>query len=199
LENDLKLSYKKISELDLNSALAAAREEKSYRGRCQAMAWITRNVRDQRHVVKTAEAAAEAAAQDEDVYGQVFVLAWPIRALLERGEPKVAARMLAHGLAQAETVAPPASQSEAVFLLMQAAMFGTDRMWEVPFKKLLAGLPTENWRQRRNIRDAICMVASLDYHFAKQTAVDLPDEKLKESVLALLGNGKKQTPRPFFW
>jgi hypothetical protein len=189
-----------MSELDLNSALLAAREEKSYRGQAQAFAWIARNVRDQRHVVKTAEAAAQAASQDEDAYGQVFVLAWPIRALIERGEPKVASKMLAQAMAKADSVTPSASQSEALFLLMQAAMFGTDRLWEAPFKKLLAsGLPSENWRQRRNIRDAICMAASMDYHFAKQTAVDLPDEKLKANVLALLSGSKKQTPRPFFW
>jgi hypothetical protein len=196
----LKLSYKHISALELNTALTAARAENSYRGQCQAMAWIARYVRDQRHVVKTAEAAALAAAQEEDHYGAVFPLAWPIRALLERSEPKTAKRMLSDAMIKAKAVTPASSQSEALFLLFQAAMHGTERMWEEPFNALLmVSLPAEHWRQRRNVRDAICIAASADYHFAKQAALDLPDEKLKANVLEQLNSGKKQTPRPFFW
>ena len=196
----MKLSYKKMSELELNTALAAARAETTYRGQAQAMAWIARSVRSQRYVVSTAEAAAEAAHQEEDLYRSVCALAWPIRALLERVEPQLAAKLLANAISKSATVTPAASQSEALFLLMQAAMFGTDRMWERPFKDLLASsFPIVNWRQGRNVRDAICMVASFDYAQAKQAANDLPDEKLKATILDLLSNNKKQPPRPFFW
>jgi hypothetical protein len=197
----VKLSYKAMSALALNPALAAAREEKSYRGQCQAMAWVARYVRDQRHVAPTALAAAEAAAQDEDAYGAVFVLAWPIRALLERGEPKVAAHMLAGAIEKAAVVTPAASQSEALFMLMQAAMFGEERnLWMLTFKALLASsFPSVNWRQGRNVRDAICMAAAIDFPFAKLAAEGLPDEKLKTNVLSLLSQNKKQKPRPFFW
>jgi hypothetical protein len=196
----LKLSYKKISELELNTALAAARAETTYRGQAQALAWIARKVRSQRYVVSTAEAAAAAAHQEEDLYRAVCAVAWPIRALLERDEPKLAAKLLADAISKSATVTPAASQSEALFLLMQAAMFGTDRMWERPFEDLVAcSFPIVNWRQGRNVRDAICMVAAFDYPQAKQAAQDLPDEKLKATVLELLSNNKKQPPRPFFW
>ncbi len=194
------MSYKKISALELNVALSVAHAEKSHRGQCQAMAWIARYVRDQRHVVRTAEAAAVAASQDEDQYSAVFPLAWPICALLERKEPRAALLMLSDALSKAKAITPASSQSEALFLLFQAAMHGGDRMWEEPFTALLkSGLPAEHWRQRRNIRDAICMVASIDFTFANQAALDLLDEKLKTNVLELLDSGKKQTPRPFFW
>jgi hypothetical protein len=196
----MKLSYKNMAALSLNAALSAAHEEKTYRGQCQAMAWIARNVRDQRHVRPTAQAAAEAAAQEEDQYAAVFAMAWPIRALLERGEPKTARLMLAQALAKAKTVTPAASQSEAVFLFFQASMHETERMWDEPFQALLdSSLPLDHWRHRRNVRDAICMVASVDFHFARDTATALTDEKLKTNVLELLANNKKQTPRPFFW
>lgn len=196
----MKLSYKKMSDMELNTALAAARTETTYRGQAQAMAWIARFVRSQRFVATTALAAAEAASQEEDLYRAVCAQAWPIRALLERDEPKLAAKLLAEGLARSATVTPAASQSEALFLLMQAAMFGSDRMWERPFETLLANsFPVVNWRQGRNVRDAICMVASFDYPKAKLAAAGLPDEKLKATVLDLLSKGKKQPPRPFFW
>jgi hypothetical protein len=196
----LKLSYKKMSELELNTALAAAQLETTHRGRAQAMAWIARNVRSQRHVASTAQTAAEAAHQEEDLYRAVCALAWPIRALLERDEPRLAAKLLADAMSKSVSVTPAASQSEALFLLMQAAMFGTDRMWERPFQNLLASsFPIVNWRQGRNVRDAICMVASFDYAQAKQAANELPDEKLKAAILDLLANNKKQPPRPFFW
>lgn len=196
----MKLSYKAMSSLELNTALATARTEKSYRGQCQAMAWIARYVRDQRHVVKTAEGAAQAALQEEDQYIAVSSLAWPIRALLERSETRAAQRLLADAISKASSVTPASSQSEALFLLFQAAMHGPDRMWEQPWMAFMkSSLPAEHWRQRRNIRDAICIAASADFGFAKQAALALDDEKLKANVLELLGNSKKQTPRPFFW
>jgi hypothetical protein len=196
----LKLSYKKMSGLELSTALEAARAETTCRGQAQAMAWIARNVRSQRHVVSTAQASMEAAARDEDPYGAVFVLAWPVRALLERNELRYAKQLLADAIDKSDAVTPASSQSEALFLLMQAAMFGTERMWDAAFHKLIAcSLPVVHWRQGRNIRDAICMAATFDFAFAKQAAQDLPDEKLKATVLELLGNGKKQPPRPFFW
>jgi hypothetical protein len=196
----LKLSYKKMSTLELNTALAAARAENSYIGQCQALAWIARYVRDQRNVLNTALAAATAAARDEDDYTAVFPLAWPIRALLERGETVAGEAMLKQALRSAKSITPASSQSEAVFLLFQASMYGDDRRWEIPFAALLkSSLPVEHWRQGRNIRDAICIVASVDFHFAKNAAEQLSDAKLSASVLELLSKNKKQSPRPFFW
>lgn len=196
----MKLSYKKISTLELNTALAAARAENSHIGQCQAMAWIARNVRDKRNVVSTAQAAAAAASRDEDFYNAVFPLAWPIRALLERGETVAAEDMLKKALRDAKSITPASSQSEALFLLFQASIHGADRLWEIPYAALMkCSLPIEHWRQARNVRDAICIVASVDYHFAKQAAEQLPDEKLSAAVLELLSKGKKQPPRPFFW
>jgi hypothetical protein len=200
LGNDLKLSYKNISKLELNAALQAARAENTYFGQCQALAWVARYVRDQRNVMSTALAAAATASRDEDYYNAVFPLAWPIRALLERGETVAAEDMLKQALRTAKSITPASSQSEALFLLFQAAMHGSDRLWEAPYAALLkASLPTEHWRQGRNVRDAICIVASVDYHFAKQAAEQLPDQKISATVLDLLSKGKKQTPRPFFW
>lgn len=196
----MKLSYKNISKLELNAALQAARAENTTFGQCQAMAWVARYVRDQRNVMSTALAAAAVAARDEDYYNAVFPLAWPIRALLERGETVAAEDLLKQALRSAKSITPASSQSAALFLIFQAAMYGNDRLWEVPYTALIkASLPAEHWRQSRNIRDAICIVASVDYHFAKQAAEQLTDAKLSAAVLDLLSKGKKQPPRPFFW
>ncbi len=196
----MKLSYKKMSTLELNAALAAARTEKNHFGQCQALSWIARYVRQQGNVVPTAEAAVQAALQEDDAYNAVFPQAWPIRALLERGEVRAARKILSEALVKAATVTPASSQSEALFLLFQASMHGAERLWEEPYLALVkVSLPAEHWRQRRNIRDALCIVASVDYQFAKQAAENLPDEKLKTNVLELLQNSKKQSPRPFYW
>jgi hypothetical protein len=196
----LKLSYKKMSTLELNAALAAAWAENSPLGQCQALSWVARYVRDQRNVFSTATAAAKAAARDEDHYSAVFPLAWPIRALLERGETVAAKDLLDRALELAKSITPASSQSEALFLLFQASMHGKERFWDAPLAMLLKySMPAEHWRQRRNIRDALCIAASADYHFAKQAAQELPDEKLSATVLELLSQGKKQPPRPFFW
>jgi hypothetical protein len=196
----MAMSYKNMSLLEIQSALEAARGERSYRGQCQALSWVARNVRDQRHVRKTAEAAVAAAGREEDAYNAVFPLAWPIRALLERGEQKAAADQLHAAIAKSEKVNPLSSRSEALFLLFQGALYGTDRIWVFAFEKLAAAsLPAENFRQRRNMRDAILMIASVEFHYAKDYAEKLEDEKLKADVLEKLRANKKQPPRPFFW
>lgn len=194
------LSYQKIAQLELKTAIDAAHAEPSSRGRCQALAWVARHVRDQKNVRKTAEAAIKAAGQDDDLYTSVFPLAWPIRALIERGEQKAATQELERALHKSDAITPTSSRSEAVFLLFQGAMFGPDRLWLPAFEKLKAiSLPTEHWRQRRNLRDALLMVASVDFLFARAATEELPDEKLKQDVLRLMKERKLQTARPFFW
>jgi hypothetical protein len=196
----LKLSYKNIAALEYKAALSAARAEPSYLGQCQALSWVARYVRGQQLVVPTASEAVNGALLEEDPYNAVFPLAWPIRALLERGELNYAKDVLRQALQKAKTITPASSKSEALFLIFQASMHGTERLWETPFRDLIEScLPAEHWRQKRNARDAICIAASADYHFAKQAATDLSDEKLSASVLDLLSKSKKQTPRPFYW
>jgi hypothetical protein len=194
------LSYQKMAQLELHAALEAARGERSHRGQCQALAWVARYARDQQHVRKTAEAATHAAAREEDLYNAIFPLAWPIRALMERSEVKAAAELLTIALQKSDVVTPAASRSEAVFLLFQAVALGSDRLWEPAFEKLaLASLPSDNWRQTRNMRDAILIAATMDWPYAKAFADKLEDEKLKLAVLARMKESKLQPPRPFFW
>ncbi len=194
------LSYQKMAQLEFRTALDAANAEPSFRGQCQALAWVARFVRDQKHVRKTAEAAFAAAAREDDLYASVFPLAWPIRALLERGEQGTASEQLAQALSKSDGINPASSRSEAAFLLFQAAMHGPHRLWPAAFEKLAAAsLPADHWRQRRNMRDAVLMVAGVDYPLAKAFADTLQDERLKQTVLSLMTEKKYQAPRPFFW
>jgi hypothetical protein len=194
------LSYKKMSELEMSAALDVARAEPSYRGQCQALAWIARYMRDQKNVRRTAEAAIDAAARDEDLYTAVFPLAWPIRALLERGEQKIAAETLERALNKSDGINPASSRSEAVFLLFQAAMHGPDRLWVPAFEKLAAAsLPLDHWRQRRNLRDALLMIVAIDYFYAKTFVDTHGDDKLKKDFMDRLKSKNFQSPRPFFW
>lgn len=196
----MALSYKKIAQFEMKAAFEAAQAEPSSRGRCQALAWVARNLRDQKNVRRIAEAAIEAAGQNEDIYTAVFPLAWPIRALLERGEQKAATHELDRALKKSDGITPASSQSEAVFLLFQGAMHGPDRLWVTALEKLTAvSLPAEHWRQRRNLRDALLMVATVDYLYARAMTDALPDEKLKADVLRLMQGKKFQVARPFFW
>ncbi len=194
------LSYQKMAQLELSAALNAARAEPSYRGQCQAHAWIARFMREQKNVRRTAEAAIDAALRDEDPYTAVFPLAWPIRALLERGEQKVAIEQLERALHRCDGINPASSRSEALFLLFQAAMHGPDRIWETAFAKLAAAsLPVGHWRQRRNLRDALLMIAAIDFRYAREFANTVEDAKLKQDVLDHLANRSFKAARPFFW
>lgn len=52
------LSCQDMVGMEINAALHAARAEPSLRGQCQALAWIARHVKEQKHVRKTVDATA---------------------------------------------------------------------------------------------------------------------------------------------
>lgn len=126
--------------------------------RAQALACVARYaVGDP---LRVAALAAGAAAECPDDYQRSAVRAWEIAALAGRGHPVEARRSLHDALTLATCAQPPASRSEALMLLLQAA-FVISRVDACRvFAVLTASCPAEShWQCRRAQRDAEKMLA----------------------------------------
>src|SRR6266567_643619 len=87
--------------------------------RAQALSWVARFTDGD--PVAVASEAAKAARECEDDYKRSAVRAWEIAALAERDCTTKARESLIEALALGRSVEPKSSQSEALFLLLQAA------------------------------------------------------------------------------
>src|SRR5918992_2834393 len=114
--------------------------------RSQALAWAARFAPEDR-VEPLVEEALIASYAESDPYRTVGSGAWALRALVERGRPVVARRILADLLALAPEAEPPASRAEALFLVWQAAFaLGSDARKKVLEVVLKTCQPSESWR-----------------------------------------------------
>jgi hypothetical protein len=92
------------------------------------------------------------------------------------------------------------SRSEAIFLLFQAVFPAGRRCWFPVLQSLReASIPLINWRQRRNLCEAVLMVSNEDEQLALEITNGLADLKLKNKIEKQLATLKVHAPRPFFW
>ncbi len=113
-----------LAKTDALKALAKARSVSDPWFRAQALSWVAR-FNDSAPEPIAAEAANAAATCDDD-YKKSAVRAWEIAALAERKCLVKAKTALREAVRIAGQVQPPASRSEALLILMQAA-FTIDR------------------------------------------------------------------------
>lgn len=185
-----------LDNLELAIGVAVCQRESW--ARCQALACVARY--GPKHEVATnAERALELAQGGADPYQRVFPAAWPLRALIERDRREPARRILAEVLLQAKKITPMSSRSEALLLIFQAVAVGPACMWRRTFDELIeASTPVEHWRQARNIRDSVLIVAPLDMALARKTVEQLEDDKLKRKLLRKIDAGETRAPRSYF-
>ena len=184
---------------DFESAVGAAYCYRYHYAKCQALAEVAR-YGPERRAVEIAWRALEAAQDGSDPYQRVWPAAWPLRALIERDLFEPAKRMLKTVLPQAQEITPMSSRSKALLMHFQAVAIGPDRLWRQTFGALVdACVPVEHWRQGRNLRDGVLIVAALDASLAREAVERLDDGKLKRKLLRKLDAGETREPRDFFY
>lgn len=189
----------RLSGTSPDEALLVARNIKDAWFKCQALSQVARYWPHGNYHRLLKEALAAANSQD-DVYKQVAVSAWPLRAYLERGGAQSAKTIIEKCVEAASSIENMGSRSEALFLVFQAAKPGGASLWKPAFWALLkASEPALAWRQRRNIRDAIAMVAGDDSQIVQAALCKLTDEKTISAIKRDVENIRFAQPRPFFW
>jgi hypothetical protein len=196
--HDRELAHR-LSGSEPSKALEVARKINDPWFKCQALSQVARYWPhpDYKHLLKE---ALDAADTQTDTYKQVTVSAWPIRAYLERGDVSPAKALLDRYTTAATRIENMGSRSEALFMVFQAAKPFAPNLWQPVFWALVAATePALAWRQRRNIRDAIAMVARDGPALVEKALARLSDEKTITAVKRDLEKGRCAEPRPFFW
>jgi hypothetical protein len=92
------------------------------------------------------------------------------------------------------------SRSEALFEIFQASKPFAIALWQPVFWALVdAAEPALSWRQRRNLKSAVAMVASHNPELAHQTLEKLSEPKNLSAVTRCLVAPINIEPRPYFW
>ena len=189
----------RLARTDTTTALEVARRIDDPWFGCQALGWVARFAPDDR-VAELVEEALAVARRAVDPYRTVGAAAWPVRALVERQRWDRLPVAVTELLEASGRIEPPASHSEALFLLFQAGLPAGSTLWRPVFDALLAASDSgAHWRQRRNLRDAVLMVARVDSRFAADIAGRLSDEKTRTKIEQCLSRREARTPRTFFW
>ena len=195
---DRELAHR-LSGSEPEKALEAARKISDPWFKCQAISQVARYWprADYKRLLKE---AVDAADSHNDIYKQVAVSAWPIRAYLERGDASPAKVLVQRYTTAATRIENMGSRSEALFLVFQATKPFAPDLWQPMFWALVAATePVLAWRQRRNIRDAIAMVAQDGRALVEKALASLSDDKTITAVRRDLEKGRRAEPRPFFW
>jgi hypothetical protein len=139
-------------------ALAQARKVDAPWFRAQALSWVARFTDGDPAAI--AGEAARAAQECDDDYKKAAVRAWEIAALAERGCPGEARSSLSDAVALAKCVEPISSRSEALLLLLQAALQVGRNEAESVYAILRASCPVEEYgRCKRAVRDGERMLS----------------------------------------
>lgn len=189
----------RLAPTDPTRALATARAIKDPWFACQALAWVARYAPEDQfnRIIKE---ALRVSSDESDPYRVVAPAAWPIRAIVERNRQEMLPSVIPELVKRANDIENLGSRSEALFLLFQAVFPAGRKHWLAVFQSLReASAPLRNWRQRRNLGDALSIVWTEDKPLAQEVVSALEDVKLKTKIEKLLTAEEQALPRPFFW
>jgi hypothetical protein len=144
--------------------------------------------------------ATEAARAGKDSYQRSAVLAWPIRAALEIGDPNRPSRLLSDAWRELPQIELHGSRAEAIGLLLHAVLPASARLWH-PLIDALPSLcpPDAHWRAARLYRNAAAMLRHFDGHTARLFVDAIPAGKVRERCRRDDEAGRKLLPRQFFY
>lgn len=143
--------------------------------------------------------AVRRAALCPDAYRRGAVLAWVIRALVERGLLSEATDVLHVAFQEAQQSCPVGSRAEALFLLYQAAHPLGGRSVD-PLLRQLAALQRSDphWRVSRALVRAGAMHSVIAPDSLQSIIQSIGDPKLTARIQRYIALGLTK-PRPFFW
>src|SRR5262249_42144590 len=113
----------RVAPIDCDKATLYAEQIDDPWFACQAFAWCA-HFAPPAQFHSLIDRAFREAADSKDGYQRLAATAWPLRALLERGDYDIATAKFDAVMPLATTIKPPSSCSEACFLVFQAVAVG---------------------------------------------------------------------------
>jgi hypothetical protein len=186
-----------LATTDPARALSMARTVAGPWFRCQALAQAGRFA-PASTVKATLDEAVAAAAEADDAYRRTAVLAWPIRAAIERGRIELATAYLRTALDQVPSVEPLASRAYALHLLWPAVFPAGPVLREPVWQAVVAHCPADrSWRTTPLYRQIAATLRSESAAEADRVLAVLPRGKTRNKLEGKLRE-ERQTPRGFF-
>jgi hypothetical protein len=192
LERDAAMQ---LAKTDFPAALRLARKVSQPWFCCQALAGVARYAPEE-SVIGIAEEAFAAALEAPDAYNQTAVMAWPLRALIERGYERRASEELPKIMKVASQIEIPVSRSEALMSLWQAFFPLHDH------KTILAAFLKSCVDHRRAdymLRQVIMILASENVEAAHRVADSMREGQYKRQAKRLLAEGRTEKARGFYY
>ena len=175
---------------DWARALNLARQVSHGWFRCQALARVARSAPDDRISAIIAEAWESAQTEAED-YKKAAALAWPLRALIEKGSRARSDAFAAPSVGMSERIANPVSRSDALFLIWQAVFPCAGS--ESALGALLLSC-RGHWKAEYLLRQIVEIVASQDEEKARQIIASMPAGKYRRQAEKRLALGQTNSP-----
>jgi len=130
----------------------------------------------------------------------VAVLAWPIRALIERGKTQDAEELILLALETAETMEHRVNKMDALDLVWQASWPIEGAMRKTVLDALLAACHDANsWKSGRIMSHVALVVAANNKIHAQQIVDSMRVGIHRRRSQRKLDAGETQDVRPFFW
>lgn len=184
---------------DPAQSLARARQVDDPWFRCLALAWVARFGPADTCMAIAREALA-AAAEGPDLYRAVRASAWPVRALVERGQTAGVAAVLARLVRTAAAIPHPVCRVDALRLLFEAVYpLGSHDRRRVQTALVEACGEESSWRAGRTFRDVALLVAADDPAEAERMVESFRPGRHRRQAARLLAAGERRPPRRFFW
>ena len=182
------------ASMDWARALALARAVPRGWFGAQALAGAARYA-PQNRVAAIADEAFVAALAEAEAYKRAAVLAWPLRALIERDLATRARQLLPEALGRCALIENPVSRSDAMFLLWQA-------VFPVQGHKSVMGALVKScaghWKADYLLRQTVEILGSEDEAAARQIAENMPAGKYQRQAYKRLAQKQFQSARTFF-
>jgi hypothetical protein len=192
------IEARELTETAPDRALADARSDRRPWFRCQKLALVARFAPDPIADIAFAEAIAAAGA-GKDPYQQNAVLAWPIRAAIERHRIDLAETWLRPALAAMPAVTPLASRVAALGLLWPSAFPGGPGFRDLVSRTVFATCPVDvYWQANALYRQIADTLRSVSEDESDAVIAALPPGKTRTKLENARARGDRKQPRAFF-
>ena len=186
------------AETNNHYALRIARQIRDPWYRCQALACVARFAPHGEFDERVDEALL-AAFEASNGYKRVAVSAWPLRALIERGQTAKLAELVPKLMTMAQAIEHPVSRMDALGSLLDAVFPAGDPHRKSIFDEYAAACGGANsWKAGRGLAAFAVRFAAIDAVFARAIVESMRDGPYKRRAIRELATARDLGTRSYF-
>ena len=187
-----------LAETDNHAALKVARRIDVPWYRCQALARVARYAPHSEFDDRIDEAFAAANAASE-AYDRVAVSAWPLRAMIERGQTSRLPELLVKLRSMADVIDHPVSRMDAMGSLLDGVFPAGDPYRRDMFDAYVRACRAANsWKAGRGLAGFALRIAAHEPALARAVLESMRDSRYKRRAMRELGAVQHAEPSRYF-